>query len=162
MFMFTSMMTHELDGVGPLHVSGHASIDEYAEMIEMLDQSSSYRSMDRTVPSSAISILPSKRVYPRANCVNAENGQVINLTANSIELSAEVPNGSILVDQTGAIVSNVVVKDRVLLSEEGLVAIVLTIDKKTGALLYQPRYNQPRLHIYERQRRNHEWSTRQS
>src|SRR6185369_8819172 len=26
---------HELDGVGPLHVSGHASRDEYADMIDM-------------------------------------------------------------------------------------------------------------------------------
>jgi len=49
-----------------------------------------------------------------------------------------VPHGTILVDQTGAIVSNVVVKDRVLLSEEGLVAIVLTIDKKNGNLLTSP------------------------
>jgi ribonuclease J len=43
-----------------------------------------------------------------------------------------------LVDQTGAIVSNVVVKDRVLLSEEGLLAVVLTVDKKTGNLLTSP------------------------
>jgi len=49
-----------------------------------------------------------------------------------------VPHGTILVDQTGAIVSNIVIKDRVLLAEEGLVAVVLTIDKKTGALLTSP------------------------
>jgi ribonuclease J len=55
-----------------------------------------------------------------------------------MEVVGEVPHGTILVDQTGALVSNVVVKDRVLLSEEGLVAIVLTIDKKTGALLTSP------------------------
>jgi ribonuclease J len=42
------------------------------------------------------------------------------------------------VDQTGAIVSSIVVKDRVLLAEEGLVAVVLTIDKKNGALLTSP------------------------
>ena len=49
-----------------------------------------------------------------------------------------MPHGTILVDQTGAIVNNVVVKDRVLLSEEGLVAVVLTIDKKNGTLLTSP------------------------
>src|SRR3546814_19193522 len=27
---------HDLDGIGPLHVSGHASIDEYADMIDLL------------------------------------------------------------------------------------------------------------------------------
>jgi ribonuclease J len=49
-----------------------------------------------------------------------------------------VPHGTILVDQTGATISNVVVKDRVLLSEEGLVAVVLTVDKKSGNLLTSP------------------------
>jgi ribonuclease J len=43
-----------------------------------------------------------------------------------------------LVDQTGATVSGIVVKDRVLLAEEGLVTVVLTIDKKTGSLLTSP------------------------
>ncbi len=55
-----------------------------------------------------------------------------------MERAGEVPYGTVLVDQTGAIVSNVVVKDRVLLAEEGLVAVVLTIDKKTGNLLTSP------------------------
>ena len=41
-------------------------------------------------------------------------------------------------DQTGAIVSTIVVKDRVLLAEEGLVAVVLTIDKRNGNLLTSP------------------------
>jgi ribonuclease J len=55
-----------------------------------------------------------------------------------MEVIGEVPSGTILVDQTGAIVSNVVVKDRVLLAEEGLVAVVLTIDKKSGSLMTSP------------------------
>ena len=62
----------------------------------------------------------------------------ISFTPDKMQKTGEVPHGTILVDQTGAIVSNVVVKDRVLLSEEGLVAIVLTVDKKTGALLTSP------------------------
>jgi ribonuclease J len=75
---------------------------------------------------------------PRGNCVNVDNGQVVALTPDKAELAGEVPHGTILVDQTGAIVSNVVVRDRVLLSEEGLVAVVLTVDKKNGVLLTSP------------------------
>jgi ribonuclease J len=75
---------------------------------------------------------------PRANTLNVDNGVVITLTPDKMEVTGEVPHGTILVDQTGALVSNVVVKDRVLLSEEGLVAVVLTIDKKSGALLTSP------------------------
>ncbi|HLG91159.1 MAG TPA: hypothetical protein VI336_03330, partial [Candidatus Saccharimonadales bacterium] len=55
-----------------------------------------------------------------------------------IEVAGQVPHGTILVDQTGAIVNTVVVKDRVLLSEEGMVTVVLTVDKKTGQLLTSP------------------------
>lgn len=130
--------TRELDNVGPLHVSGHASRDEYAEMIQM------------TKPKFFVPIygdFTSKRYHidlaieqgiPRANTLNVGNGQIIAFTRDKMELAGEVPHGTILVDQTGAIVSHIVVKDRVLLSEEGLVAVVLTIDKKNGNLLTSP------------------------
>ena len=131
-------ISHDLDGVGPLHVSGHASRDEYAEMIRVINPRffipiyGSYRSKQRHID------LAIEEGIPRANTLNAENGQVITLTPDKMELSGEVPHGTILVDQTGALVSNVVVKDRVLLSEEGLVAVVVTIDKKSGNLLTSP------------------------
>ncbi|HEV2403190.1 MAG TPA: ribonuclease J [Candidatus Saccharimonadales bacterium] len=130
--------THEVDGCGPLHVSGHASLDEYGEMIVMtkpkffLPIYGSFRSKRYHIEEAV------KQGVPRKNCLNAENGQVVTLTPDKMELNGEVPHGTILVDQTGAIVSNVVVKDRVLLSEEGLVAVVLTLDKKTGTLLTSP------------------------
>jgi ribonuclease J len=68
----------------------------------------------------------------------ANNGDSFLFTADKWESAGQVPYGSLLVDQTGAIVNSVVVKDRVLLSEGGLVTVVLTIDKKTGALLTSP------------------------
>jgi ribonuclease J len=130
--------TRELDGIGPLHVSGHASRDEYADMINMLkpkffipiygDFTSKKYHVDLAI----------EQGIPRSNILNVDNGQVIAFTPDKMELAGEVPHGTVLVDQTGAIVSSVVVKDRVLLSEEGLVAVVLTIDKKSGALLTSP------------------------
>ena len=69
---------------------------------------------------------------------NVENGQIVTFTKDKMQIEGEVPHGTVLVDQTGAVVSTVVVKDRVLLAEEGVVAVVLTIDKKTGNLLTSP------------------------
>jgi ribonuclease J len=60
------------------------------------------------------------------------------LTQEKIEIAGSVPHGTVLVDQTGATVSGVVVKDRLILAEEGLVAVVLTVDRKTGALMTSP------------------------
>ncbi len=131
-------MTHDIDGVGPLHVSGHASMDEYGDIVDMLKPKffipiyGSFRSKQRHIE------IAITRGMPRKNTVNAENGQVIAFTSDKMEIAGEVPHGTILVDQTGTIVNNVVVKDRVLLSEEGLVAVVLTVDKKAGTLMTSP------------------------
>jgi ribonuclease J len=130
--------THGLDGSGPLHVSGHASIEEYKDMIRMTRPKffipiyGAYRSKQRHIESAI------EEGIPRKHTVNAENGDVIALTPEKMELAGRVPNGVILVDQTGAIVSNVVIKDRLMLANEGLVAVVLTIDKKTGQLMTSP------------------------
>lgn len=129
---------HDLDHIGPLHVSGHASQDEYAEMMQytrpkfFIPIYGAYRVKQRHIE------LAVEQGIPRANTMNAVNGEVIAFTPDTMELAGEVPSGTILVDQTGAIVSNVVVKDRVLLAEEGLVSVVLTIDKRTGNLLTSP------------------------
>jgi ribonuclease J len=129
---------HELDGVGPLHVSGHASRDEYVDMIQMTRPKffipiyGAFRVKQRHVE------LAIEQGIPRANTANAENGDVIALTPEKIEIAGKVSAGTVLVDQTGAIVSSIVIKDRLMLAEEGLVAVVLTLDKKTGQLLTSP------------------------
>ncbi|HXY17839.1 MAG TPA: ribonuclease J, partial [Candidatus Nitrosopolaris sp.] len=130
--------SHDIDHVGPLHVSGHASQEEFREMIEMLKPKFFLPIYgDYTAKKYHID-LAIEVGLPRASTLNAENGQVILISENKMELDGEVPHGTILVDQTGAIVSTVVVKDRVLLAEEGLVAVVLTVDKKSGQLLTSP------------------------
>jgi ribonuclease J len=130
--------SHEVDHVGPLHVSGHGSQDEYREIIEVLKPKFFLPIYgDYTAKKYHIDVALEAGM-PRTNMMNVENGQVVTLTKDKMELDGEVPHGTILVDQTGAIVSTIVVKDRVLLAEEGLVAVVLTVDKKTGALLTSP------------------------
>jgi len=130
--------TREIDGCGPLHVSGHASIDEYKDMINMLKPKFFVPIYgDYTSKRQHIEIAVEEGI-PRASTLNAENGEVIEFTQTTMEMNGKVPVGTVLVDQTGAIVSSIVIKDRLLLAEEGLVAVVLTIDKRTGALMTSP------------------------
>ncbi len=130
--------SHVVDNVGPLHVSGHASMEEYGEMIDML-KPKFFLPIYGDITGKKYHIdLAVQHGIPRANTINNENGQVITLTKDKMEVVGEVPHGTILVDQTGAIVSTIVVKDRVLMAEEGLVAVVLTIDKRNGSLLTSP------------------------
>lgn len=130
--------TYELDHGGPLHVSGHGGIEEYRDIIKLIkpkfflpiygDYTAKKYHMDIAL----------EEGLPRANMANVENGQIVTFTKDKMQIEGEVPHGTVLVDQTGAVVSTVVVKDRVLLAEEGVVAVVLTIDKKTGNLLTSP------------------------
>jgi ribonuclease J len=68
----------------------------------------------------------------------ADNGDSFLMDADKLEYVGQVPHGSVLVDQTGNTVSNVVVKDRIMLSESGLVVVILTVDKKSGQLMTSP------------------------
>jgi ribonuclease J len=130
--------TYVVDNGGPLHVSGHGSIEEYRDMIKMTRPKFFIPIYgDYTAKKYHLDIALEEGI-PRGNTINAENGDIIALTKDKLELAGEVPHGTVLVDQPGSIVSSIVVKDRVLMAEEGLVAVVLTIDKKNGALLTSP------------------------
>jgi ribonuclease J len=130
--------THEIDGCGPLHVSGHAARDEYREMLHIVRPKFFLPIYGGALPRKYHAEMAIEEGWPRKNVIMADNGNQLAFTADGYEQMPDVPYGSLLVDQTGALVNNVVVKDRVLLSEGGLVAVVVTIDKKTGALLTSP------------------------
>ncbi|MEI7631703.1 MAG: ribonuclease J [bacterium] len=130
--------TREIDGCGPLHVSGHASVEEYRDMIKMTKPKFFVPIYgDFTAKKYHIEIAVEEGI-PRGNTINADNGQVLSFTKDKMDMVGEVPHGTVLVDQSGALVSNIVVKDRLVLAEEGLVAVILTVDKKTGQLLTSP------------------------
>jgi ribonuclease J len=131
-------ITHDIDHIGPLHVSGHASMEEYKEFIRFIKPKffvpvyGSYRSKQRNIEMAV------EEGIPRDHTYNAENGDVLAFTADKMEHIGQVPYGTVLVDQTGAIVSSIVVKDRIMMAQDGLVVVVLTIDRKTGACITSP------------------------
>ncbi|MBP9738069.1 ribonuclease J [Candidatus Saccharibacteria bacterium] len=131
--------SRDIDGCGPLHVSGHANQDELKEMVEM------------TRPKFVLPIhggMLDRRYHgkaavaggvPQENVILAKNGSILEFDAEGKFYDAgEAPAGAVLVDQTGAIVPGLVAKDRLLMSEEGMVVIMLTIDRKSGRLLTSP------------------------
>ena len=130
--------THEIDGVGPMHVSGHAARDEYREILHIVRPKYFIPIYAGALHRKYFKELAIEEGMPRNNVIDAQNGDQLLFDENSWTLGGKAPYGSLLVDQTGSVVSNVVVKDRVLLSEEGLVAVILTVDKKTGNLLTSP------------------------
>ncbi len=72
---------------------------------------------------------------PETNVVIPEIGQVIELGEDTLHIAGSVPTGSVMVDGLGiGDVGNVVLRDRKHLSEDGIIIIVLGVDKDTGKI----------------------------
>lgn len=73
------------------------------------------------------------------NIVIPEIGQVIEMTEDTLQLGEVVPNGGILVDGLGVgDVGNVVLRDRKHLSQDGLIIVVMAINRDEGKLISGP------------------------
>lgn len=77
---------------------------------------------------------------PRENIFVAENGQIMEFGKNGARLTNDkVVTDYVMVDGLGVgDVSQVVLRDRVMLAEDGIFVIIATIDKKSGALVGSP------------------------
>ncbi len=131
--------THEIDGCGPLHVSGHAARDEHAEMIQLTQPQ-----YVLPIYGGALNRQYHKDIARAAGMrdqaiIMADNGVVIEFGAKKVpQIKGSVTAGARLVDQTGAIVPGLVIKDRLLLQDDGVVVVIVTLDRKTGRLLSSP------------------------
>jgi ribonuclease J len=63
---------------------------------------------------------------------------VIELTDDALSLVGEVPAGYLFVDGVVGDVSNGVLRDRRVLSEEGVVVVIVAVDRHTGEIVTGP------------------------
>jgi ribonuclease J len=69
----------------------------------------------------------------------AENGQIIEFTAEKGYIAGKTTAGIVLVDGLGVgDVGNIVLRDRRQLSQDGLLIVVVTIDKQKGCVVAGP------------------------
>jgi ribonuclease J len=68
-----------------------------------------------------------------------DNGDVAAISKNQIRLAGSVPSGEVYIDGTGiGDIGSQVIKERKVLSEEGLFSIIISYDGKTRKLLNHP------------------------
>ena len=67
------------------------------------------------------------------------NGKVLELDKESARVTGVVPSGRVLVDGLGVgDVGNIVLRDRQNLAENGIIIVVLTLEKYSGQLIAGP------------------------
>lgn len=127
------------ESLARVHVSGHACQDELKLMLGLTKPKfffpvhGEYKHLLKNVG------LAESMGIDRKNITIPEIGKVFEVTANAVKVAGTVPSGSIMIDGLGiGDVGNVVLKDRKLLSEDGLIIVAATIDEATGTLVAGP------------------------
>ena len=122
-----------------VHVSGHASQEEIKLMHNLVRPKyfipvhGEYRHLIKHAN------IAKDLGMPKENIVIAENGSVIELSKEGINVAGKIQSGKVLVDGLGVgDVGNIVLRDRRLLSQDGIMIVVVTIDHETYQVVSGP------------------------
>lgn len=127
------------DITSDFHVSGHAAQDELILMLSLTKPK-------YAVPISAMhrmmkqySLLAESTGVPRQNVLIVDEAGVIEFNEQGAKIAGEIDTENIFVDGIGVgDVGEVVLRDRKVLAEEGIVVVILTIDKQRAQIIGEP------------------------
>ncbi len=122
-----------------IHSSGHANQEELKLMIRLFKPKyfAPYHGEYRMLKTHAD--LACDCEIPKSNTFILNNGDILNISKDSIKKQGHVQANDIYVDGSRiGDVSNIVVKDRILMSNNGILAIIANIDTKNKVLLNTP------------------------
>lgn len=123
-----------------IHVSGHANKDDIIQMLKMVKPTYFIPVYANHYMLKEAAILARKIGFRPQNILVADNGQVMEFTRTSGKLTDKrVETDYVMVDGLGiGDVSNIVLRDRRMMSEDGMFVVIVTISGKSGKLLGSP------------------------
>lgn len=128
-----------LTGIGPLHLSGHAYYDDHVKLINALHPTyympihGEFHMLHHNAE-----LAEKEAGIPRENIFVCDSGDIIEIDGNGAKKAGRIPVGGIMYDDSGAIVSEVVLKDRIHMATEGMFVVVLTVARGSGRLMTSP------------------------
>lgn len=130
---------HYYDTQEDLHVSGHGSQKDI-EMLMAVVKPKYLIPIGGTIRHmKAYTKLAQKMGWQPENVFELRAGETVEFTSNSAKKGEKVPSKSVLVDGLGVgDVGNVVLRDRQTLAKEGIVVVIIEVDKNTGQLIDKP------------------------
>jgi ribonuclease J len=122
-----------------MHVTGHACQEELKLMLTLMKPKyfipihGEFRMLHQH------SILAESIGVAKENIFIVNNGDVVDVKNSEARQTRSLPSGNIFVDGLGiGDVGNIVLRDRKVLSEEGMLIIVVTISKRDGQIISDP------------------------
>lgn len=129
----------DLDGLGALHVGGHAYQDEIKEMIAMVKPKyfvPIHGEFHMMVRNAEIAL---HEGMPKDNIFVMDNGDVLEITPSRAQKGIRVPAGVVMIDGAGiGDVEGVVLRDRIAMGADGVFMIIASVSRKTGRLVSSP------------------------
>ena len=121
------------------HVSGHACQEEIKLMYSLIKPKYSIPVHGEYRHLMEHGKLAQSMGIPKKNVFLMESGDVLSIGKEDAKVVGKVPAGSVLVDGLGVgDVGNIVLRDRQNLAENGIIIVVLTLEKYTNQILAGP------------------------
>ena len=122
-----------------IHVSGHASRDELRLIHNLIKPKFFMPVHGELHHLFAHAKLAEELGMNRENILVGENGSVFEFTRDSAKLTGRINSGVIMVDGLGVgDVGNIVLRDRRQLSQDGILIVVVTLNRSTGRIASSP------------------------
>jgi ribonuclease J len=125
-------------GIEDVHATGHAQADDIKTLLSVLNPDwyvpihGEFRHLVANARLGELMGVPHDRV------LLCEDGDVLEVSDRGVEPVGRVPAGYLYVDGIVGDVGPGVLRDRRMLSEEGVVVVVVTVDSQTGKVLTGP------------------------
>lgn len=127
------------DAIADIHVSGHARQEELKLMLALTKPKFFMPVHGEYVHLVSHKELAMTMGIPKENIFIMNIGDVLELSPNDARKNGAVPAGRVLIDGLGVgDVGNIVLRDRKHLSQDGLMIVVVTMEKATGQILAGP------------------------
>ena len=121
------------EAIAPVHVSGHASQEEIKLLLHLVKPKYLIPVHGETRMLKQHKKLALSVGMEESQIALVENGRVIEFKNGKMKLGERIPGGYVFVDGTGVgDVDRDIMRERELLSQDGVVLLNLILDKKTG------------------------------